>query len=77
MFQANAFALTKKPKFSLNKYHVDFNPQEDRTRMRKIFLREHRDKLGQYLFDGSIIFSSHNLNPNNVNYHQIRIMVLL
>ncbi|XP_065212206.1 piwi-like protein Siwi isoform X2 [Planococcus citri] len=63
--QANLFRLTMNPNWTLNKYHVDFNPPEDRTRMRKIFLREHREKLGQYLFDGSTIFSSHILCPNN------------
>ncbi|XP_065199972.1 piwi-like protein Siwi [Planococcus citri] len=64
-FQANFFQLMKTPQWNLNKYHVDFNPVEDRTSMRKILMREHRESLGMYLFDGSTIFSSHNLCPNN------------
>lgn len=62
--QTNFFKLTAREKWSLIKYHVDFNPEEDRTSMRKILLRVHsRNFPGAHLFDGSTIFSIFPLCP--------------
>lgn len=55
--QTNHFRLETKPNWTLYKYHVDYNPAEDRTFIRKVMLREHEKSIGKYMFDGSTLFS--------------------
>lgn len=61
--QTNHFRLETKPNWIIHKYHVDFNPQEDRTFIRKILLRDHRTRLGGHIFDGSTVFSINEITP--------------
>lgn len=60
--EANFFELKSRGDWTLIKYHVDFNPAEDRTFERKRLLRPHSAKFqGAHLFDGSTIFSAFSL----------------
>nr|XP_045595605.1 piwi-like protein Siwi isoform X2 [Procambarus clarkii] len=53
----NYFNLVKKQNWMLCLYHVDFSPDEDRTRERKQLLRQHQEVLGaNYLFDGMQLY---------------------
>lgn len=55
--KANYFRLKSKTDWCLYQYRVDIAPEEDRTQIRKALLREHKDALGFYLFDGTVLFS--------------------
>lgn len=49
--------------FAVYQYRVDFGLEEERIVVRKAWVREHRERLGQnYLFDGSMLFSSGRLS---------------
>ena len=54
---ANYFELEQRPDTKLFQYRVDFSLEEDRTFMKKALLRQHKDELPQYMFDGSIMLS--------------------
>ncbi|XP_076545274.1 piwi-like protein Siwi [Osmia lignaria lignaria] len=56
--QANFFKLLATTDWCLYQYRVDFAPEEDRTVVRKGLLRLHREKLGAYVFDGTVLYSS-------------------
>ncbi|XKL69438.1 hypothetical protein PGB90_007207 [Kerria lacca] len=62
-FSSNHFLLKTAQNWILCKHHVDFNPPEDRTHVRKLLLRIHRDKFAGYLFDGSTLFTTQNACP--------------
>jgi len=49
-------------------YRVDFEPEESRTFIRKGMLKLHKDKVGPYIFDGTILFSSTRLPDVNISY---------
>lgn len=54
---------------------MDFNVEEDRTVIKKAWLREHRQHLANnYLFDGSMLFTSNRLSQGNepLNFTSIR-----
>ncbi|XP_015598612.1 piwi-like protein Siwi isoform X2 [Cephus cinctus] len=59
----NYFEILAKKEWCLYQYHVDFCPEEDRIAVRKGLLRLHKEKLGGngYIFDGSVLFTSHPL----------------
>ncbi|XP_051173756.1 piwi-like protein Siwi isoform X2 [Leptopilina boulardi] len=71
--QANYFQLmTKSNKhWGLYQYHVDFAPEEDRTIVRKGLLRLHKEKLGAYIFDGTVMYTSTRL-PENLELFSMR-----
>lgn len=60
-FVVNYFKVNKQPKWSLNLYRVDFNPPEDMIRVQKGLLYAHKDKLGAYIFDGTVLYT-----PNTI-----------
>lgn len=60
---ANYFALEQRPDTRLFQYRVDFYPPEDRTFVKKALLRQHRDTLPQYMFDGCLMLSFSRLYP--------------
>lgn len=63
---ANYFPLKKVPDWSLRLYRVDIAPDEDRTSERKFLLKAHKDKLGGYLFDGTVLYTTRSLtSPQN------------
>ncbi|KAF7997591.1 hypothetical protein HCN44_006162 [Aphidius gifuensis] len=55
-FRSNYFKLTAAPDWCLYQYHVDIQPEEDRTFVRKGLLGLHREKLGGYMFDGTSLY---------------------
>lgn len=57
---ANYFKLSRTPDWTLRRYRVDIQPEEDRTRERQNLLRVHREILGGYLFDGTVLYT---INP--------------
>lgn len=64
MFTSNHFEMRAGIKWCLCKHHVDFNPPEDRTHIRKMLMRIHKDKFSGYLFDGSTLFTIRNACPD-------------
>ena len=61
---ANYFKLIKHTDWALYQYRVDFSPEEDRTFMRKSLLRAHKEVLGGYIFDGTVLFTSYKLKTD-------------
>jgi aubergine-like protein len=62
--KANYFRLETHTDWCLYQYRVDFAPEEDRTAIRKALLRNHKAVLGGYIFDGTMMFTSHRLSPD-------------
>lgn len=54
--QANYFRVLKKPEWSIHQYRVDFAPETDMIRVRRAYLAHHKELLGGYIFDGTILF---------------------
>ncbi|XP_031829627.1 aubergine [Nomia melanderi] len=61
MLQANYFKLLATTDWCLYQYRVDFSPEEDRTIVRKGLLRLHKETLGAYIFDGTVLYTSHRI----------------
>ncbi|XP_001949497.1 piwi-like protein Siwi [Acyrthosiphon pisum] len=60
---ANYFPITSYTNWCLYQYRVDFNPEEDRISTKKGLLGQHRERLGGYLFDGTMLFSGSRFDP--------------
>ncbi|XP_077281671.1 piwi-like protein Siwi [Temnothorax americanus] len=58
MLLTNHFRLPTVPNWCLYKYRVDFEPDEERTHIRKGMLRLHKEKVGPYIFDGTLLYTS-------------------
>ncbi|RLU18053.1 hypothetical protein DMN91_010295 [Ooceraea biroi] len=58
MLQSNHFKLLTVPDWCLYQYRIDFEPDESRTCVRKGLFRLHKDKIGPYIFDGTILFTT-------------------
>ncbi|XP_014210002.1 piwi-like protein Siwi isoform X2 [Copidosoma floridanum] len=58
LLKANYFKLLSTPDWCLQKYRVDIEPEEDRNVIRKGLLRAHRQTLGAYIFDGTLLYST-------------------
>lgn len=65
--QTNYFKIKKLPSWTIYQYRVDFEPDLDNTRLRRGLLSEHRDILGGYIFDGTVLFCTTKFkeNPNS------------
>lgn len=46
------------PDWCLYKYRVDYEPEETRTVVRKGLLRLHKERVGPYIFDGTVLYST-------------------
>ncbi|XP_034941705.1 piwi-like protein Siwi isoform X2 [Chelonus insularis] len=55
--EANFFKILNAPDWCLFQYRVDFAPEEDRNAVRKGLLRLHKDRLGTYIFDGTVMYT--------------------
>lgn len=65
-FMANYFQINTVPDWVLHQYRVDISPEEDHTSTRRYLLRTHKDKLGGYLFDGTVLYTAERLvTPQN------------
>jgi len=50
--------------WSLYQYQVDFNPVQNRINNKKMLLSAHKDLLGAYFFDGTMLFSTKKYKPD-------------
>ena len=66
MLQTNHFRIPTVPNWGLYKYRVDFAPEETRTFIRKGLLRLHKEKVGAYIFDGTILYTSSRLPEDKI-----------
>lgn len=58
----NYFKLETVPDWVLFQYRVDFNVQEDREKVRRAWLGQHRERLNTaFIFDGTMLFTSQRL----------------
>lgn len=64
--QANYFRLLHKPSWQISKYHVTFEPEVLQSGLRKALVRQHKEMLGGYLFDGSQLFLIRSLEQTNL-----------
>uniref|UniRef100_A0A1B6DVK7 Piwi domain-containing protein n=1 Tax=Clastoptera arizonana TaxID=38151 RepID=A0A1B6DVK7_9HEMI len=69
---SNYFPLITKTDWCLYHYRVDYAPDEDQTNVRKMLLRPHKDKIGEYIFDGTMMFTSNRLKPDVVDFFSVR-----
>ncbi|KAI5642706.1 piwi domain-containing protein [Phthorimaea operculella] len=69
---ANYFTVETTPQWRLYQYHVDFQPEEDSTGLRKALLRVHANTLGGYLFDGAILYTVKRLHPDPMELYSDR-----
>lgn len=63
MLKSNYFPITSYTNWCLYQYRVDFDPEEDRIGTKRGLLSQHRERLGGYLFDGSMLFSGTRFSP--------------
>lgn len=68
---ANYFLIKTVPNWALRQYRVDIAPEEDRTFIRKKLLGMHRERLGGYLFDGTVLYTSSPITGPQVQYCEI------
>jgi len=57
MLQSNHFKLPTVPDWNLYMFRIDFEPEETRTFVRKGLLKLHKDKVGPYIFDGTVLYT--------------------
>ena len=62
---SNYFALIAKPNWRLLQYRVDMSPDVDNTRVRKALLYNQKSTLPKFMFDGTIMFTTSRLNPDD------------
>lgn len=62
----NYFPLICSRDWVLHQYRVDFNPEVDHKGARRGMLRDHREKLGNFMFDGTMLFSTKLLEKPSV-----------
>ncbi|XP_025413439.1 piwi-like protein Siwi isoform X2 [Sipha flava] len=55
---SNYFPIKTYTNWTLYQYRVDFSPEEDKVMVRRGLLSNHKDFLGAYLFEGTMLFSS-------------------
>ncbi|XP_014605290.1 PREDICTED: protein aubergine-like isoform X2 [Polistes canadensis] len=69
--QSNYFKLPSTTDWILFQHRVDFAPEEDSIFGRKQLLKYHKERLGAYIFDGTILYTSNRL-PKNIELLSIR-----
>ncbi|KAG8223661.1 hypothetical protein J437_LFUL001768 [Ladona fulva] len=69
---ANYFKILSRTDWCLYQYRVDFSPEEDRNFIRKSLLRDHKNMLGGYIFDGTMLFTSHKLGQDVMEVYSVR-----
>ena len=63
---SNFYEMVKKPNWRLLQYRVDFKPDVDLTKARKALMYEMKERLPKFLFDGTMLFSTARLNPDDL-----------
>ncbi|XP_028164126.1 piwi-like protein Siwi [Ostrinia furnacalis] len=69
---ANYFTVKTTPQWRLYQYHVDFDPEEDSTGVRKALVRVHANTFGGYLFDGTVLYTVKRLHPDPMELYSDR-----
>lgn len=64
----NFYKLKKAPQWTLYEYHMVTSPSVDHVPTRKYLLRQHKDTLGGYIFDGMKLYMSKKLPSDNYVY---------
>jgi len=64
---ANYFAMIQKPDWKLLQYRVDFSPPIEMTKVKKALLYRHKESLPKFMFDGTILFTTTKLSPDDKN----------
>ena len=64
ILKANYYQMNAQPDWAFCMYHVDFRPSEERTTIKKLLLRQHTQALGNYIFDGNQLYTSHKLQQD-------------
>ncbi|XP_049852397.1 LOW QUALITY PROTEIN: piwi-like protein Siwi [Schistocerca gregaria] len=68
----NYFKLTSITDFMLYQYRVDFAPEEETTAAKIQLLKIHKEALGGYIFDGSVMFTAKKLDKDIVELFSSR-----
>lgn len=58
----NYVELKTIPGFLVKQYRVDFDPKEDQTSFKKTMMYALEDKLGPFIFDGSVLYTSRDIS---------------
>jgi len=61
---SNYFPITTYTNWSLYQYRVDFKPEQDRIHIKRGLLSAHKEFLGAYIFDGTMMFSRKKLESD-------------
>lgn len=64
---SNYFPIMSYTNWNLYQYRVEFSPEISSTNMQRALLRMHKERLGVYIFDGTILFSSVKYEPDVSN----------
>ncbi|XP_063975996.1 piwi-like protein Siwi isoform X2 [Diachasmimorpha longicaudata] len=70
--QANYFKVLEHADWCLYQYRVDFEPEEDHTMIKKGLVRQCREQLGSYIFDGTVLYTANKFSPENTNLQAVR-----
>lgn len=62
---ANYFRFISTTQFKIYQYSVNFTPEIEITTIRKRLMKEHKGKLGGYIFDGTTLYVAE-INSNNL-----------
>ncbi|XP_025197459.1 piwi-like protein Siwi [Melanaphis sacchari] len=68
----NYFPITSYKNYCLYQYEVVFNLEEDTINIKRNLLAQHRERLGGYLFDGTMLFSVNRYDPPTFELTSIR-----
>ncbi|XP_026813338.1 piwi-like protein Siwi isoform X2 [Rhopalosiphum maidis] len=71
---SNYFPIKTYTDWSLYQYRVDFNPPQDRINIQRGLLSVHKEFLGTYIFDGTMLFSRKKYEPNILELTSKQIM---
>jgi len=61
---ANYFPITTYPNWSLYQYRVNFSPVQEKINIKRGLLSAHKEVLGSYIFDGTMLFSRKKFEKN-------------
>uniref|UniRef100_A0A182T1B7 Uncharacterized protein n=1 Tax=Anopheles maculatus TaxID=74869 RepID=A0A182T1B7_9DIPT len=65
--KTNYFRLTRKDKFSIFQYRVDFEPVVEDTRIMQALIRTQGPVIGPYIFEGTMLFLYNKLRSEEVD----------
>ncbi|PNF25797.1 hypothetical protein B7P43_G11743 [Cryptotermes secundus] len=70
--QTNYFRLPTVTNWQLYQYRVDFKPEEDSSAEKKRIVREFKEMLGGYLFDGTMLYTPHKYQKDPMTFFSTR-----